>query len=343
MDNCDLGTRFPEMELVDSFSVFDPRNLPKLGDEQIDRYSICQVNVLALHFSKEQAIEGQAADNQAWLITTWMWVSGFFCAVWCPRPAEEGIVNSLFPACWRSTPMRFLPSVSGQVQQLFCPSRLPHRSRDFQPQTGFWQRWGTDFWKEPSISWWEFLSMARRAARGIIAGLCSCGDLSEPAAFYELDFGAHGKLFPASVGLCLDLQQLQLATCSLPNTQIFSCTYFNHFLKDIYLHVHSICCKQASLTLTHTHTNTHTHHACTWNFTVIILWFTDLMFHLQTLLLLLRSQCKGDVFTILWFLVIPLSEHSELKNGVSATLNEIFFRGRAPGPPLCFGRKSNQL
>ena len=26
------------------------------------------------------------------------------------------------------------------------------------------------------------------------AGLCSCGDLSEPAAFYELVFGAHGKL-----------------------------------------------------------------------------------------------------------------------------------------------------
>ena len=43
--------------------------------------------------------------NQAWLITTWLWVSGFFCAVWwCPQPTEEWIVN-LFPACWRSTPM----------------------------------------------------------------------------------------------------------------------------------------------------------------------------------------------------------------------------------------------
>ena len=68
--------------------------------------------------------------------------------------------------------------------------------------------------------------------------------------------------------------------------------------------------------------------------TVIILWFTDLMFHLQTLLLLLRSQCKSDVFTIFWFLVIPLSEHSELKkNGLSATLKGNFFRGRTPGPP----------
>ena len=60
MDN--LGARFPEMELVDSFSVFDPRNLPKLGDEQIDRYGIRQVDVLAHHFSKEQTNEGQAAQ-----------------------------------------------------------------------------------------------------------------------------------------------------------------------------------------------------------------------------------------------------------------------------------------
>ena len=60
MDN--LGTRFPEMELVDSFSVFDPRNLAKLGDEQIDRYGIHQVDVLTRHFSKEQTIEGQGAQ-----------------------------------------------------------------------------------------------------------------------------------------------------------------------------------------------------------------------------------------------------------------------------------------
>ena len=60
MDN--LGARFPEMELVDSFSVFDPRNLPKFGDEQIDRYGIRQVDVLTRHFSKEQTIEGQAAQ-----------------------------------------------------------------------------------------------------------------------------------------------------------------------------------------------------------------------------------------------------------------------------------------
>ena len=105
--------------------------------------------------------------NQAWLITTWLWVSGFFCAVWCRRPTEEWIVNSLFPACLRSTPMCFLPSVSWQVQQLFCPSRVPHRSGDFQPQTGFWQSCGTDFWKEPSTSSWELLSNARWAARWI--------------------------------------------------------------------------------------------------------------------------------------------------------------------------------
>ena len=60
MDN--LGARFPVMELVDSFSVFDPRNLPKLEDEQIYRYGIRQVDVLARHFSKEQTIEGQASQ-----------------------------------------------------------------------------------------------------------------------------------------------------------------------------------------------------------------------------------------------------------------------------------------
>ena len=46
------------------------------------------------------------------------------------------------------------------------------------------------------------------AARWIIAELCSCGDLSESAGFSELDSSAHVKLSPASVGQCLDLQQL---------------------------------------------------------------------------------------------------------------------------------------
>ena len=68
--------------------------------------------------------------------------------------------------------------------------------------------------------------------------------------------------------------------------------------------------------------------------TVIILWFADLMFHLQTLLLLLRSQCKGDFFTIFWFLVIPLSEHSELKKwDFSHLKRKIFSGGGPPDPP----------
>ena len=47
-------------------------------------------------------------------------------------------------------------------------------------------------------------------SQGFAAVYSASGDLSEPAAlnFYELVFGAHGKLSPASVGLCLDLQQL---------------------------------------------------------------------------------------------------------------------------------------
>ena len=61
------------------------------------------------------------------------------------------------------------------------------------------------------------------------------------------------------------------------------------------------------------------------------------MFHLQTLLLLLRSQCKGDVFTIFRFLVIPLSEHSEFKKWGSSHLKMKNFSGegpRTPPPPL---------
>ena len=33
-----LAMLFPDMELVDSLSVFDPRNLPPLGDEALDSY-----------------------------------------------------------------------------------------------------------------------------------------------------------------------------------------------------------------------------------------------------------------------------------------------------------------
>ena len=61
------------------------------------------------------------------------------------------------------------------------------------------------------------------------------------------------------------------------------------------------------------------------------------MFHPQTLLLLPRSQCKSDGFTIFRFLVIPLSEHSELKKwGFSHLKMKNFFRGRTPGPPALF-------
>ena len=57
------------------------------------------------------------------------------------------------------------------------------------------------------------------------------------------------------------------------------------------------------------------------------------MFHLQTLLLLLRSQCKGDVFTIFRFLVIPLSEHSEFKKWGSSHLKMKNFSGEGPRTP----------
>ena len=55
MDN--LAMRFPDMELVDSLSVFDPRNLPPLGDEALDSYGNRQIQLLADHFS-EKAVGG---------------------------------------------------------------------------------------------------------------------------------------------------------------------------------------------------------------------------------------------------------------------------------------------
>ena len=56
MDN--LAMRFPDMELVDSLSVFDPRNLPPVGDEALDSYDENrQFQLLADHFS-EKAVGG---------------------------------------------------------------------------------------------------------------------------------------------------------------------------------------------------------------------------------------------------------------------------------------------
>ena len=49
MDN--LAIRFPDMELVNSLSVFDPRNLPPpVGDEALDSYGNRQIQLLADHF-----------------------------------------------------------------------------------------------------------------------------------------------------------------------------------------------------------------------------------------------------------------------------------------------------
>ena len=55
MDN--LAMRFPDMELVDSLSVLDPRNLPPVWDEALDSYGNRQIQLLADHFS-EKAVGG---------------------------------------------------------------------------------------------------------------------------------------------------------------------------------------------------------------------------------------------------------------------------------------------
>ena len=99
MDN--LGPQFSEIELVDSFSVFDSRNLPKLGDEQIDRYGIRQVDVLARHFSKEQTIEGAGQVSQPGLVDYDMAVSEWILLRSLMSTAHRGMnceqfVSSLF-------------------------------------------------------------------------------------------------------------------------------------------------------------------------------------------------------------------------------------------------------
>ena len=89
------------MELVDSFSVFDSRNLPKLGDELIDRYGIRQVDVLARHFSKEQTIEGVGQAAQPFLLDYDMAVNEWILLRSLMSTAHRGMnceqfVSSLF-------------------------------------------------------------------------------------------------------------------------------------------------------------------------------------------------------------------------------------------------------
>ena len=122
---------------------------------------------------------------------------------------EEWTVNSLFPACLWSTQMCFQPFVLWQAQQLFCPSGIPRQSRGFSTQNRILKKLRNRLLEGTLDQLMRIcIRKARQAARWIIAGLRSCGDLSKPAAVYELVFGAHGKLSPATVGLCLYLQQL---------------------------------------------------------------------------------------------------------------------------------------
>ena len=81
--------------------MFDSRNLPKLGDEQIDRYGIRQVDVLARHFSKEQTIEGAGQAAQPGLVDYDMAVSEWILLRSLMPTAHRGMnceqfVSSLF-------------------------------------------------------------------------------------------------------------------------------------------------------------------------------------------------------------------------------------------------------
>ena len=126
MDN--LGARFPEMELVDSFSVFDPRNLPKLEDEQIDRYGIRQVVVLARHFSKKQTIEGQAA--QPGLVDYDMAVSEWF------------LLRSLMSMAYRGMHCEFVSSFLAKHADMFPALCVVASAAAVLPVTNASPEWG---------------------------------------------------------------------------------------------------------------------------------------------------------------------------------------------------------
>ena len=190
------------------------------------------MDVLARHFPKEQTIEGQAA--QPGLVDYDMAVSEWIILRSLTSTAYRGMNWEQFVSSLLAKHADVLPALCVVVSAAaVLPVTNVSAERGFSTQTGFWQSCGTNVWKEPSTSWCEFLSKGCRAARWIIAGLCSCGDLSDPTAFYELDFGAHGKLSPASVDLCLDLQQLQFSSVQFRNVSnllLVACTILILFL-----------------------------------------------------------------------------------------------------------------
>ena len=103
---------------------------------------------------------------------------------------EEWTVNSLFPACLRSMQMCFQPFVLWQVQQLFCPSRMPRQSRGFSTQNRILTKLQNRLLEGTLDQLMRICIEGPPSSQMDFAGLCSCGDLREPAAFYELVFGA---------------------------------------------------------------------------------------------------------------------------------------------------------
>ena len=86
---------------MDNLGAQISENLPKLGDEQIDRYVIRQVDVLARHFSKEQTIEGAGQAAQPGLVDYDMAVGEWILLRSLMSTAQRGMnceqfVSSLF-------------------------------------------------------------------------------------------------------------------------------------------------------------------------------------------------------------------------------------------------------
>ena len=80
----------------------------------------------------------------------------------------------VFPAlCVVASAAAVLPVTNASPEQgIFNPE-----------QDWFWQSCRTDFWKEPSTSWWEFASKARQAARWISQGFGAVAISENPPHF----------------------------------------------------------------------------------------------------------------------------------------------------------------
>ena len=68
-----LSARFPEIELVDSLGIFDPRNLPPAGSTELDAYGTTELEHLTDHFALfDPAVDGFPAVDEEHAAAEWV-------------------------------------------------------------------------------------------------------------------------------------------------------------------------------------------------------------------------------------------------------------------------------